>query len=268
MSVNRVNVFSTSLLRTVDVTVILPVEKNIDNPSFEYKTLYLLHGVFGSDIDWLFNTRIKLWADEYDLAVVMPSGENGCYVDNPAGLRNYSQFVGQELVNITRHMFPLSTKREDTFIAGLSMGGFGALLNGLKFNDTFSHIGAFSAALVTETSKTDTAALFPPGYFEQTFGCAPEEVRETMCDPRYAFEHLKGEVPKIYLTCGTEDFVLSSTTIMHEYFEENGVNHEYVLEPGTHDWYFWDKKVLDFLEWLPIEKTLPPMSSGNVPGSE
>ncbi len=264
MSVSRVNVFSTSLMRTVDLTVILPVEKNIGN-DIEYKTLYLLHGVFGSDIDWLHNTRVKLWADEYNLAVVMPSAENACYVDDPEGGRNFSRFVGQELVEITRHMFPLSNKREDTFIAGLSMGGYGALLNGFKYNQTFSQIGAFSAALVTDIMLDDDNSLFPPGFFEQTFGCTPAESRQTNHDPRYVIEHLEGEMPNLYLTCGTEDFVLDSSNTIHTFLEEKGIEHQYVLEPGTHDWYFWDKKILDFFEWLPIEKTAAPMSSGNVP---
>ncbi len=264
MSVSRVNVFSTSLLRTVDVTVILPIEKNIDNPSFEYKTLYLLHGGFGSDIDWLHNTRIKLWADEYNLAVVMPSGENGFYVDNPAGLANFSTFVSKELVDITRHMYPLSTKREDTFIAGLSMGGFGALLNGYKYNDTFGYIGAFSSALLADMDESMAVGIFPAGFYNQVLGCSLAESRQTMNDPRYVIEHLEGEMPKLYLGCGTEDFILSNSITFHEYLTEKNIEHEFVTEPGSHEWYYWDKKILDFLEWLPIEKTAPPMSSGNV----
>lgn len=264
MSVSRINIYSKSLLRTVDVTVILPVENNLEKADFQYQTLYLLHGGFGSDIDWLHNTRIKLWADEYNLAVVMPSGENGFYIDNPALFNNFSTFVGQELVELTREMYPLSSNREDTFIAGLSMGGFGALLNGYKYNQTFGYIGAFSAALLAEMDETLAAGVFPEPFFEQLLGCSLRESRNTLNDPRYVIEHSEGELPQLYLACGTEDFIYSSSIAFHQYLVYNHIEHQFVTEPGSHEWYYWDKKILDFLKWLPLEKTLPPQSSGNV----
>lgn len=72
-----------------------------------------------------------------NLAVVMPAGENAFYIDQPEMGTMHGKFIGEELVDITRRMFPLSRKREDTYIGGLSMGGFGALRNGLKYHDTF-----------------------------------------------------------------------------------------------------------------------------------
>lgn len=82
-----------------------------------------------------------------NLAVVMPAGENAFYVDQPSIGAMHGQFIGEELVEITRKMFPLSRKREDTFIGGLSMGGFGALRNGLKYHDTFGAVICLSGAL-------------------------------------------------------------------------------------------------------------------------
>lgn len=78
--------------------------------------------------------------------MVMPSGDNAFYVDQPKGHNNYGEYIGQELVRLTRKMFPLSRKREDTFIGGLSMGGYGALRNGLKYSDTFGAVIALSGA--------------------------------------------------------------------------------------------------------------------------
>ena len=113
-----------------------------------YKTLYLLHGIIGNCTDWLYGTRIQRYAEERDLAVVMPSGDNGMYLDQ--AVDKYGQYIGQELVQFTRRTFPLSHKREDTFIGGLSMGGFGAMRNGLKYHDTFGAIISLSGAFVLD----------------------------------------------------------------------------------------------------------------------
>ena len=153
-----VNFTSQSLGRTVPVYVILPTDKMyfpgmpVRTQGKPYKTLYLLHGVLGNYTDWLHGTRIQRWAEENDLAVVMPSGDNAFYVDQPWNCNYYSKFIGEELVNFTRKSFPLSHNREDTYIAGLSMGGYGALHNGLKYHETFGYIAGLSAALVVNES--------------------------------------------------------------------------------------------------------------------
>lgn len=116
MALLHVNFISKTLMRTVPIQVILPVDKLVfpgisareDKP---YKTLYLLHGLFGNYTDWVSGTRIQKWAEEKDLVVVMASGDNSFYLDQPASGNNYGEFIGQELVEITRKMFPLSHKR-------------------------------------------------------------------------------------------------------------------------------------------------------------
>ena len=142
MALLEVNFFSKALMRPVTMNVILPADKVFFEEETEedekpFKTLYLLHGVMGNYTDWVTGTCIKRWAEEKNLAVVMPSGANMFYMDHPEVNENYSEFIGKELVKITRRMFPLSHKKEDTFIAGLSMGGYGAIRNGLKYHDTF-----------------------------------------------------------------------------------------------------------------------------------
>ena len=173
------NFFSKSLMRTVDITVILPTDKFVaTDPHFKpqstFKTLYLLHGILGSTTDWIVGTRIAAWAAEKNLAVVMPSGENKFYVDQPDHMEYFGEFIGQELVDFTRRTFPLSSKREDTFIGGLSMGGYGALRNGLKYHDTFGSIVALSSALILDdvyTSSYDNPNLIGNRhYYESVFG--------------------------------------------------------------------------------------------------
>ena len=158
MALIQVNFVSAALQRTVPMQVILPVDKLAPDGKLpkekKFKTLYLLHGFLGNYTDWVSGTRIQRWAEERDLAVVMPSGDNAFYVDRPETLNNYGRFIGEELVEITRRMFPLSRKREDTFIGGLSMGGYGAMRNGLKYHNTFGNVISFSGVLELWNEKT------------------------------------------------------------------------------------------------------------------
>lgn len=149
MALLQVNFNSAILHRKVPMQVILPTDAGSGSTG-PFKTLYLLHGLMDNCTVWTSNTRIERWAMERSLAVVMPSAENSFYVDIPCGSSPFGDFgayVGQELVKMTRKMFPLSPRREDTFIAGLSMGGFGALRNGLKFSNTFGYIACLSGAI-------------------------------------------------------------------------------------------------------------------------
>ena len=136
-----------SLQRRTSISVILPAdnihflqdtEEIVPQP---YRTLYLLHGLYGSDDIFLANTSIQKFAEDHGIAIVIPCGENSFYVDNKKAHAYYGEYVGQELLDITRNIFPLSDKREDTFIAGFSMGGYGAIRNGLKYHENFSKIG-------------------------------------------------------------------------------------------------------------------------------
>lgn len=251
MSILRANIFSEQLSRNVNISVILPVENGV--PSSGFKTLYLLNGYMGDDLDWITETRIKRLAMDANLAVVMPAGENGFYVNDIDGRRNYSKYIGEELVAITRAMFPLSDKLEDTYIAGLSMGGYGALNNGLKYNHVFSKIGAFSLALVNEIYDPESSNVSDPRYIKSIFGVEIDEIVNTDMDPRYILNYLKGNVPKMYIACGSEDFVYECNELMHEFLNEQRINHRYVITPGEHDWDFWAVQIEQFIKWLKIE---------------
>ena len=146
MALMQMEFKSETLKRTVSMNVILPIER-FRGP---FPTLYLLHGLTDNYNGWLSYTRIRLWAEESGLAVVMPSGENSFYMDilvKDGCLGDFGEYIGRELVDVTREMFPLSHKREDTFLAGLSMGGFGACRNGLKYCETFGKVAILSGAL-------------------------------------------------------------------------------------------------------------------------
>jgi S-formylglutathione hydrolase FrmB len=180
MALLKMNLLSSALMRTVNVNVILPVDKLLtpgaQSRTGPYQTLYLLHGLLGSENDWVTGTAIQRWAEERNLAVVMPAGENSFYVDHEASHGYYGEFIGSELVSLTRKAFPLSDRREDTFLAGLSMGGYGALRNGLKYDGVFGCIASLSAPNPAETVdrlEEDAARLTQSrSFFESRFGPA------------------------------------------------------------------------------------------------
>lgn len=255
--------------------VILPVDK-FTMPGMParnekpFKTLYLLHGLFGNYVDWLSGTRIQRWAEEKNLAVIMPSGDNSFYIDQPASGNFYGEFIGKELVEITRKMFPLSHDREDTYIGGLSMGGYGAIRNGLKYHKTFGYIAGLSSALHIlediENIKTRTIA-----YELSCFGDLNEAVVSDK-NPRVLVHRIKEEMkqdtsiqlPKVFLACGTEDVLIDVNRAYRDFFIENGFDLTYHEGPGQHNWDYWDKYIQEVLAWLPLEDTTFGMNSGNV----
>lgn len=274
MALIQVNFFSKSLMRTVPMNVILPVDK-LTFPGMPvrenkpYKTLYLLHGVFGNYTDWVSGTNLLRLAEENELAVVMPSGDNMFYVDQPAAHNMYGEFIGEELVEITRKMFPLSDKREDTFIGGLSMGGYGAIRNGLKYHNTFGYIAGLSSALILEDMDKrteDSFFLSSRSYAESCFGDLTK-LLESDKNPNWLVNKLvaeKSDVPEIYLACGQQDTLLPNTVQFYNLLKDLGLKVTYEEGPGGHDWEFWNQYIKKVLDWLPLEKKGLGVNSGNV----
>ena len=275
MAFIQMSILSKSLMRTVPVNVILPADKMVfpgmpEPPEKPFKTLYLLHGVFGSYIDWVNGTRIQRYADEHDLAVVMPSGDNAFYVDQPGANNYYGEFVGKELVELTRKMFPLSRKREDTFIGGLSMGGYGAMRNGLKYWENFGSIVALSGALLVEDvakrTNDDPFFLNRRDYAEACFGDL-SKILDSDRNPKYLVRQLKKEgrpIPRIYMACGDADSLLPVNQDMAAFLKEQGADVTFEVGPGAHEWDFWDTYIRKAIEWLPTDKVSQGMNSGNV----
>lgn len=274
MAFIQMNLMSGSLMRTVNVNVILPADElvfpGMPQPKpHPFKTLYLLHGVFGSHVDWVNGTSIQRWAEEKDLAVVMPAGENHFYVDDEKAHAYYGEFVGKELVELTRRIFPLSTRREDTFIAGLSMGGYGALRNGLKYRDTFGYIAGLSSANITEgiEERTDDVSNFLESRsFAESFFGDLTKVRNSDKDIRWLAHKLAEDgatLPKIYLACGVSDSLLPANRDLRDMFAGLGYDVTYREGPGAHEWDFWNRYIKDVLDWLPLAGEAG-VSSGNV----
>ena len=272
----QVNFMSEALMRTVTIHVILPTDKLVPpgcpKPAGgPYKTLYLLNGIMGNHTDWCNATNIQILAETYNIAVVMPGGENRFYLDFEPTHELYGEFVGRELVEATRKMFPLSDRREDTFIAGVSMGGYGALRNGLKYSENFGYIAGISTAMVLYDlkSRTDEHPMFleTKSYAETIFGDF-DTVMDSDKNPLWLAKKLieNGKpLPELFLMIGTDDFLYASNQRLRKDLDALGISYEYAEAPGDHDWNFWKDAILKVLDWLPLkEEQTERLHSGNV----
>ncbi len=253
MALLQMDFKSETLKRRVPVNIILPAEK-FRGP---YPTLYLLHGLTDDCTGWLSYTRIRLWAEDSGLAVVMPSGENSFYLDIPVKdgcLGDFGEYVGRELVEVTRELFPLSRRREDTFLAGLSMGGFGTCRNALKYSGTFGKAAILSGALHFYEYPAEWVETKGNTIGEvRCFGNL-EETRNTDRNPRFLIEAVRNDparsFPAFYVACGLQDTLLEANRSIAKALAEAGADVTYEEWDGFHDWKFWDESVQHVLKWL------------------
>lgn len=227
-------------------------------PSLElYPTLYLLHGYTGDQNDWLEYSLIREFAERYEIAVIMPAGENSFYFDPPIGPR-YSTFIGKELVEKTRALFPLSHKREETLLAGFSMGGYGALLNGILHADTFGFVGSFSGVVLSASPDVNEGVIKIPIPILQML---VESGEWKDLPPRLDLLHLledtenRKKLPELFLSVGTEDYLYRENNYLHTYLEKENLSHYYFEGPGEHDWLFWNQVLPKFLNWYETSKS-------------
>ncbi len=260
MALLEATVHSQTLEREVDFLVILPESAQglIGMESKESAccpTLYLLHGMSDDHTIWLRRTSIERYASEKGLAVVMPAADLSFYSNMAMG-EPYWDFISGELPALCRSMFPqMSRKREDTFVAGLSMGGYGALKCGLRAPDTFSYAAGLSACAdivaLTRGSKLAAKAFWKdiygdlrklPGSFDDLFAAAKDLAAAGGPDVHF------------YIWCGTEDGLYSGNVKLRDHMRALGLNLTYEESPGTHAWKYWDEKIQTVLNWLPLGK--------------
>lgn len=262
MAVFEITFFSNALARLTQMTAIIPIERprqygGTGKPAAEpFRSVYLLHGYSGTHTDWIRGSRIEQLAMAHNVAVFMPSGENSFYLDDNVRAARYEEMLCEDIIYFTRSVFPLSDRREDTTIGGFSMGGYGALRNGLKRNDVFGNIVALSSAIITDSlakmKKDAPNPIAPYSYYEHTFGKL-DEVAGSDKDPKALAKAVVEDgkmVPNIFIACGTEDFGIESNRAFSRYLTEIGLNHEYRESPGEHNWKFWDEYIEKALIWL------------------
>ena len=243
--------YSHSLARSVPLRAFIPVDAADASPTAPVTplpALYLLHGLNGCERDWFQYTRVALWARQKRLAVICPAGENSFYVNRADSQEACMTFIGEELPAFTRNLFPLSRRREDTFIGGLSMGGYGALNAGFLYPETFGKVAALSAALHFWTRMNDDQAAFVlrPAYARALFGNDPS----AWDTEKLAEACGKDKAPKLFLGCGAEDDLLDMNKQLDARLTSLGIRHEFRVSSGAHTWDYWDSTIHDVLDWL------------------
>jgi putative tributyrin esterase len=268
MAFMRVELFSQALNRSVSVEVVIPqaVTKEIGLQSREAKdgkhpVLWLLHGATDDHTTWQRRTSIERYAAQMGLAVVMPAAHLSSYSNMAHGGAFYD-YIAKELPEFMYEMFPLSTKREDNFIAGNSMGGYGAMKIGIANPDKYSVIGCFSAGAENGKPRENiSGGMFGDDVHKlrQYLLYGGKDMTKTYMDTYYLAEKNKdlSELPRIYHTCGSEDFLIDEAHKMRDFFQGmEGNPYRYIYEEykGIHGWEYWDAHVQDFLRFLNLER--------------
>ena len=255
MALLQVDYKSGMLGRKVHFNVVLPTDTETKSHA-PYPTLYLLHGIFGNSTSWLTGSCVQRYAEDKGICVVMPDGENGFYIDHPAYMNCFSSWIGQEIVEVTRKLFPLSHRREDTWLCGFSMGGYGALRNGLKYAENFGRVIAFSSALILDLPREQDPAKSPVNgpYMQAMFG-DPEQALTSDLNPAWMILKLKEEgrpIPELYLSCGEQDGLLAANVRFRELLDQLDVPYTWRTTPGGHDWDFWEQEIRNVIyHWIP-----------------
>lgn len=264
--------FSKTLEMDTQLGVILPQDSRKHNgveslkegilPSPKPKTLVLLHGLGDSYQAWYARTAILRYAEEYDVAVLMPEVARSFYQDMKYG-RKYFKYITEELPEYAANVFHISTSPEDLMIAGLSMGGYGALRCGLTYPEKYCGVGIFSSAWNIQKLLMDGALG------DEVF--AQEEIEKDCMAMWGNTNHISSEADiiqlikkvdriknmKFYTVCGTEDFLYEDHLKLKSMLKEHGILFADTEMPGCHEWAVWDRAVDLFLDYC-IRGNIPP----------
>jgi len=252
--------FAKSMRRLVTFSAFVPRDRidipGLPAPPEPMKTIILLHGFQGVGTDWAFGTRIQELAMRYNAAVLLPSGENSFYLDDLEKGERFGEYVGAELIEFARSLFGLSPRREDTFIGGFSMGGYGAVRNGLKYHETFGGIVALSSALIIKGISRIKPGFSDPiadyAYYRRVFG-EPGRLIGSDKDPEALAESIKAAgamFPRVFMACGTDDFLLAENRDFRDFLVSARIEHTYLEDAGGHTYEFWDSYIEKALAWL------------------
>ena len=213
------------------------------------KIVYLLHGYWGDSTDWLYLGNAREMADKYNATFIMPNSCNSFYTNMEFGERYYDYFM--EVKKAFESFFKANLDPANTYIAGLSMGGYGALKIGLNNPEMFSKIGSFSGAVDIESivnSKNRDEDSKRRSF--NTYGNIP--VTDTNNDLFYLIKQLKKnkiKIPNIFIYCGSTDFLYDANLAYLAYLKEKRVKHHFITDEGSHTWDRWRMALDEFLKW-------------------
>ena len=253
MAFLQIQFFSAALNVASTVNVILPeanqgIGMGASRDAALPKVLYLLHGYSDDHSIWMRRTSVERYAANHNLAVIMPAVNHSFYCNEVHGER-YWDYVSEELPRTMHRFLRLSDRPEDTFVAGLSMGGYGAMRLALTYPERFAAAASFSGAVDLNAEFDETRRE----RWERIFGEGVTGIAGTEADNMHLMK-IHADAPKkpwLYVSCGTKDFLYG----MHERFvpalKENGWDVTAYDKPdAVHEWGFWDKQSRTFIELI------------------
>jgi putative tributyrin esterase len=243
MALIHVDFYAESLDLATSMTVVLPQEGPTPPP-----VLYLLHGLTDDHTAWTRYTSIERYAYDHKLAVVMPQVHRSFYADEAHGMKFWT-FLSDELPRVVQRFFNVSQKREETFVAGLSMGGYGAFKWALRQPERFAAAVSLSGALdVAWLQKNDDRPHIRE-VMDRVF--AGRDTEGTDDDLFHLLERAdKATLPRLMLRCGTGDHLFEHNERFVHASARHGIPLDSEFEPGGHEWSFWDRHIpraLDFI---------------------
>lgn len=251
MAIFQGDMRSCTLAMDTHVAVILPYDRPAEAQQTPCKVLYLLHGLGDNAAAWCRYTSIERYAREWGIAVVMPEVQRSFYYNMAMGLRYFS-YVTQELPQLVAQFFNVSTARSDTYIAGLSMGGYGALKCGLTYPGQYAGCASFSGVVdmnyVLDEHLNTTNTPESMAVFGEKLQLADNDnlfylAKQCSALPRQ--EH-----PEIFITCGQQDFLYDINTQFKQYLDTIPLDFRYMEWEGIHEWGFWDKSIRLALDYF------------------
>src|SRR5688572_10298063 len=241
--------------KTLPYNVLLAVD--YDQPASKakrYPVVYLLHGLTGHYDNWFGRSKLADHAALYGLIIVTPEGNDGWYTDSVSvPSEKYETYIIDELLPDVQRRYRTVETREGRAIAGLSMGGYGALKFGVKHPQAFALVGSMSGAFDVTSWKEAEMAQFQ--WIWKTllpvFG-AEDNPKRPANDVLKLFREVPAEkisaLPYVYFDWGTEDPLFPSNRVLAEILLQRKIPHQYRQLPGRHEWLYWDAQVKEVLK--------------------
>lgn len=244
MSLHQTTFYSNELQMNTTAYVILPESKvgndvPIQPANYRLPVMWLLHGLFDDESMFLRYTSIERYASDTGIAVVMPRAERSFYTDMAAGGR-YWHFITEELPQRMCFFYPLSLAPSENFVAGASMGGYGAYKWAFTHPDRFAAVAALSGVMDVTEFGQENPNLVPDWslIFNQS------DLHQTPADLTYLATHLPANQLQVLQTVGTEDFLYQMNQairpVLNKAFADR---YTYFEGPGNHDFKFWDHQL-------------------------
>jgi S-formylglutathione hydrolase FrmB len=242
VSVRDETFHSDSLGRDMKYRVILPV--GYASSQHHYPVLYLLHGALGSYVDWESRTNVDDYVRDLPLIVVMPDADESWYTNSATVPEDrYEDYIIKDVIREVEGKFRAVRAQYARAIAGLSMGGYGAVKFALKYPNSFAFAASFSGAFEVPEDIEKSSDEFFHDIWLKVFGPADNPTRADNDLIQLAQRVRANVVPYLWLSCGTGDNLLEFNRAVVRELKLRGIAYEYHEAPGAHSWKFWDAQL-------------------------